>query len=535
MAFQRDENWYQEAAETHGNWIEEQRPSIHAVRTKIGCSYDRARTLVRMVLGADAVPTSPKKKKAQEPVEAPDTDDDEFAKMDYAAARHHVADELTKTTRYEVKFNELTNHWIITRKGMARPLIVSDPERREMRRQYTHHGGEARSATRGEMAVHFERPAHEIDDILEAFLFRQRDPIPVPDEDILEQDFAQVKAGVLAMRKRKMAVQLQGQEWSRIKRLARVGAKFEEEQLPLVRDTAASAVEFVLSGQRVIQFPEVPLSRRVDWDDKFAAVIALFDLHFGKLAEAGYGKRAFNRDIAKQRMLIALERTAAKLPGRPEILVLPTPGDGVHCDNMQGKTSSTRNQMDLDGTPEAIWDEAMKMFLGLYVDMRSWAPRLVIPFAGGNHDWMFQIALYSALKVIFRNDPGVHFPEVNPGEPGPGPYTPWRYHKSLVMFHHGHKTHDAQGLGDITANLDPRNWADCTHRYGIVGDRHSCFEDESKSGFHFMRAPSLSGEDRWHVDNGYNAANPALRTYCFTREDALSWTITANILPEDDQ
>lgn len=176
-------------------------------------------------------------------------------------------------------------------------------------------------------------------------------------------------------------------------------------------------------------------------------------------------------------------------------IVLPISNDFFHTDNYQNQTTN--------GTPQdTILDYHSEYELGfaVLVDtinmLRQHCSEVTVVLVQGNHDRTKSFYLAHALDVYFKNDFDVEF---------------IREHSvikakvlgnTFIGWHHGNCKIDDLPLLFATHPEYSHFFGNAKYREIHTGDKHHYMAKEIK-GVRIQQMPSLSGTDRWHLDNNF--------------------------------
>jgi hypothetical protein len=176
-------------------------------------------------------------------------------------------------------------------------------------------------------------------------------------------------------------------------------------------------------------------------------------------------------------------------------VVLPISNDFFHTDNYQHQTTN--------GTPQdTIMDYHSEYELGfsVLVDtinmLRQYANDVTVVLVQGNHDRTKSFYLAHALDVYFQGAADVDF---------------IREHSvikakvlgnTFIGWHHGNCKLDDLPLLFATHPEYSHFFGNAKYREIHTGDKHHYMAKEVK-GVRIQQMPSLSGTDRWHLDNNF--------------------------------
>jgi hypothetical protein len=176
-------------------------------------------------------------------------------------------------------------------------------------------------------------------------------------------------------------------------------------------------------------------------------------------------------------------------------IVLPISNDFFHTDNYQNQTTQ--------GTPQdTIMDYHSEYELGfsVLVDtinmLRQYANDVTVVLVQGNHDRTKSFYLAHALDVYFQGAADVDF---------------IREHSvikakvlgnTFIGWHHGNCKLDDLPLLFATHPEYSHFFGNAKYREIHTGDKHHYMAKEVK-GVRIQQMPSLSGTDRWHLDNNF--------------------------------
>jgi hypothetical protein len=176
-------------------------------------------------------------------------------------------------------------------------------------------------------------------------------------------------------------------------------------------------------------------------------------------------------------------------------IILPISNDYFHTDNYQHQTTN--------GTPQdTIMDYAEEYELGfaILVDtinmLRQRCNNVTVVLVQGNHDRTKSFYLAHALDVFFKDALDVEFMREHSVVKGV------TLGNTFIGWHHGNCKIEDLPLLFATHPKYSHQFGDAVYREVHTGDKHHYMAKEIK-GVRIQQMPSLSGTDRWHLDNNY--------------------------------
>lgn len=176
-------------------------------------------------------------------------------------------------------------------------------------------------------------------------------------------------------------------------------------------------------------------------------------------------------------------------------IVFPISNDFFHTDNYQHQTTN--------GTPQdTIMDYSQEYELGfsMLVDtinmLRHYCNDVIVVLVQGNHDRTKSFYLAHALEVFFKNEYDVSFIREHSVVKG------LTLGNTFIGWHHGNCKIEELPLLFATHPKYSSQFGNAVYREVHTGDKHHYMAKEVK-GVRIQQMPSLSGTDRWHLDNNY--------------------------------
>jgi hypothetical protein len=176
-------------------------------------------------------------------------------------------------------------------------------------------------------------------------------------------------------------------------------------------------------------------------------------------------------------------------------IVFPISNDFFHTDNYQHQTTN--------GTPQdTIMDYSQEYELGfsLLVDtinmLRQHCNNVTVILVQGNHDRTKSFYLAHALDIFFKDVLDVDFIREHSVVKG------LTLGNTFIGWHHGNCKIEDLPLLFATHPEYSSQFGNAVYREVHTGDKHHYMAKEVK-GVRIQQMPSLSGTDRWHLDNNY--------------------------------
>ena len=176
-------------------------------------------------------------------------------------------------------------------------------------------------------------------------------------------------------------------------------------------------------------------------------------------------------------------------------IVFPISNDFFHTDNYQHQTTN--------GTPQdtiVSYSDEYEMGFSLLVKtiemMKKASNKVIVVLVQGNHDRTKSYYLAHALEVYFAADSNISFSREH------SVIKAVVLGKTFIGYHHGNCKIEDLPLLFATHPEYSQAFGNATYREVHTGDKHHYMAKEVK-GVRIQQMPSLSGTDRWHLDNNY--------------------------------
>lgn len=237
-----------------------------------------------------------------------------------------------------------------------------------------------------------------------------------------------------------------------------------------------------------------------------ALEINIPDLHIGKLAWGKETGEDYDIKIAIARYKKAVEELVSRVnPLTLEKFILPVGNDMINVDNA-GNTTTAGTNVSCDSRFGKMFQAAKNLLIETIDSLTVIAPVEVVVIPG-NHDSVSMFTLGEVLDAWYHENDKVTVINTHT----PRKYI--QYGQNMIMYTHGHRE-KLNDLGIICATEQPHLWAATKFRRVHVGHFHHSkqikFVDVQEfPGFTVKILNSLSANDAWHAEKGYNSLKGA--------------------------
>lgn len=276
----------------------------------------------------------------------------------------------------------------------------------------------------------------------------------------------------------------------------------------------------------------------VDKSENNVLEVALFDMHYGKLAWNGETGENYDTKIAKKRFEYAMRKIIQRAMGFPfKRILFPIGNDFFNSDNSQNTTTH--------GTPQdedLRWQKTFESGCELIVDGINMLKQLGVPIdviiIPGNHDFERSFYLGSFISAWFRNDTQVN---IN-NEAKPRKYYVWG--KVLLGFTHGrHEKENSLPMLMAKDKDSKKYWTDTDFHEWHLGHFHrkktkqytvldkTNYVDE-EDGVIVRYLSSLTGTEEWHFLKGFVGQIKAAEAFIWNDKTGMIGHINSNYIFE---
>lgn len=412
------------------------------------------------------------------------------AKVDAKVEPESKRPEVLKAANERLHYNAGDDVYIWFARSYTKPQIIDGKLFRRMKEAYSNWDGDESSINEVIREFEISRPDFIA---LKADAGWTHDSSPYSDEEIIEEDETTLVRDLVRRKEQAIYRKYQKEQWKRTEREA---DKYRKMKAGILEPLADFIADNPPRSKRDV------VNIAVD-QGEFMAIFSPSDAHIGKLGVDGYSV-----ELARELLIETTERLVARVArfGRPSRNVLVLGNDWMHVDNT-GRTTTAGTPQDLDGTFAGMTCSAYDIAVEVIDRLRVLGP-LEVFVVESNHDASMMHAFGHGLRTAYRlagaNDVKVY--------PCDSPRHYLRFGRNLVGLEHGDGPKE-KDLPIIMAKEQRKAWGETSHRYWITGHLHHLVEKDF--GATVMRAPSISGKDRWHDKNGYVTADRANICYLF--------------------
>ena len=266
--------------------------------------------------------------------------------------------------------------------------------------------------------------------------------------------------------------------------------------------------------------------------------VALFDIHFGKLAWNGETGENYDTKIAKKRFLYAIKKLIQRAQGYEYNRILfPIGNDFFNSDNRENTTSH--------GTPQdedLRWQKTFEAGCELIVDGINVLKQLGVPIdvvvVPGNHDFERSFFLGSFISAWFRNDSQININNAAK------PRKYYRWGKVLLGFTHGrHEKENSLPMLMAKDKDSKKHWSETDFHEWHLGHFHrkktkqftvldkTNFTDE-EDGVIVRYLSSLTGTEEWHFLKGFVGQIKAGEGFIWNDKTGMIGNVNSNYIFE---
>lgn len=246
------------------------------------------------------------------------------------------------------------------------------------------------------------------------------------------------------------------------------------------------------AAENVQPLPEVP--GPINTAFELATLYTMTDCHVGMLAWGKETGEPWDLVIAERVLTETLFKMIDSAPPS-RVGILNQLGDFLHFDSLKPLTPEHGHILDADSRYQKIVEVAVRIIMRVLKYMLTKHLVVYVYLHEGNHDPAGSVWLRILFATLYANNPRVIV------EQSPLPYVAHQHGKTMLCFHHGHLTKNAN-LPLLFAAKFPEVWGATTKRYIHVGHRHSV-EEKEHPGVKVIQHPTLAAADAYAARGGW--------------------------------
>ena len=397
-------------------------------------------------------------------------------------------------------YNDITDTYIVFLDRAGKRLSFSGPQMKNMKAAYSDWDGQP--STINQVCRDFKIRRDWFME-LKSVMGWTHDSEPFTAEELLERPEEDMVEDVLQSKRQSLYRATEKAKWLETARNAEKWVNFEENVFkPLLSHVEEHASKH-----------HAPMLNIRAARQKFAVVLAPFDLHYGKygwMDETGAG---YSRKEARELLLHHSNEQAKyfSLFGKPEKIIVASASDYFHIDNQQHTTTGGTPQ-DVDGTRSQILIEGCELAVEHAEMLAQIAPIEWLGVAG-NHDQDSALTVMLYMRAWFNHHKHVTV------DVSPELRRCASYGNSALAFFHGH----GLKIGDMHSVMSQQFreiWRKTDKHYAFSGHLHHEVVREIHGIKHYQ-VSSLSGIDRYHAKYGYITSDRAMQSYIVSRDRGI--------------
>jgi hypothetical protein len=233
-----------------------------------------------------------------------------------------------------------------------------------------------------------------------------------------------------------------------------------------------------------------------DFDSNLMACYPIGDAHIGMYSWAEETGEDWDLKIAEKLHCTAMAHLVESAPATEDAVIINL-GDWYHADNMEGVTTRSGHNLDMDSRFAKMARVGVKIMRQCIESALKKHKRVRVINATGNHDDTTSLMLAICLANVYENEPRVTI------ETSPSGFHYFRHGKTLVGIHHGHST-KAERLPGVMAADRAKDWGETEYRYWWTGHvHHQSMKDYAGVSVESFRV--LAAKDAYAHWGGYRA------------------------------
>src|SRR5262249_23165961 len=188
-------------------------------------------------------------------------------------------------------------------------------------------------------------------------------------------------------------------------------------------------------------------------------------------------------------------RTMIESAPPAKVGIVNNQGDFLHFDSLQPMTPTNHHILDADSRFQKMIEVGVRIIRRVIAYALLKHEKVIVLMNEGNHDPAASAWLRVMLAEVYRDEPRVTV------EKSPLPYVTYQHGKTMLCFHHGHLSKNANLPGIFAARF-PKMWGDTEKRYVHVGHRHHV-EEKEYPGIKVIQHPTIAAADAYAARGGW--------------------------------
>ena len=254
-------------------------------------------------------------------------------------------------------------------------------------------------------------------------------------------------------------------------------------------------------------------------NDGHCLLISPADIHIGKLCKSFVSGEEYNKQIAVQRTLEAIDGILQKSNGfNIDKLILCIGNDVMHIDTPSGGKTTRGTVQDVDGMFFEHFHIAKRLYINIIETLVSFYPDLHVVYNSSNHDYLTGFCLADTISTYFRNSKNITF-DISLQH-----RKYYTYYNNLIGSTHGDGA--KWDLLPLLMADECKEWSETKYRYMFAHHvHHKVSKDLIGCSLESLRSPSPA--DSWHHKMGYTSSNnQAIEGFIFSKYNGQVARIT---------
>lgn len=228
--------------------------------------------------------------------------------------------------------------------------------------------------------------------------------------------------------------------------------------------------------------------------ERSVAFLPHADWHLGSVVSEDHVGKAYNRDIAVERLKDGFSQCMGAIPPS-EVAIILNNGDLTHTNSDRDETDRSKHKLKVEGTHHDNIRLAIHSTIWMIDYALQTHGQVIYTARPGNHDGMTPTFLTPALEQRYRDDPRVKI------ETAQRETWVWQKDRLFLSAHHGHGLKPAQFCANLPTRF-PRQFGVSDHWYFFTGHLHSRVEN-TYGGINHRQLPAVCGIEGHGDGMGY--------------------------------